>query len=636
MDNEQRPRKKFPKWPFIVLAILLLIGGAGYYFYNKYIAQDRWKPYLQQQLQEAIISSSDSLYHIQYSDFDLNLASGDAILSDFKLIPDTNVYNRLVAQKKAPDNIYALRVKKLTIKNVGARKAYQEKILNINRIIIDNPDLLIVNKRLHFNDSVKVGKPKTPYQLIKKIFKQLRIDSIALNDISLKYVNKNYRLPKKNTLKHVDISISDVYIDSLSEKDSSRFYYTRGVQLKVHDYKLATPDSLYYAVAKQISFSTAQRNLILDKVALQPRYSKKAFYDKIRRPQERYDLRFNRIAINDIDLQRFLRNQQLYAGTININKPFVEIYNNNAYKKHVKTSKIGKDPHQALQRVALDMKLTRLNIYDADVTYAEADARTGFTGTILFKHTSGYLTNVTNDPAAKAKNHYMSAHLRTRFMNAGDLQLNLRFNLNDPKGGFTYSGVLGRFDGRVLDKLVKPLALVHVQSADVQKLVFNVSANNYFGRGNLKFYYKNLNVQLLKKEEGVKQLQTQGLISKIANTLIIEDSNPDKKGNFRPGPINFRREPTLSFFSFLYKNLLDGLKPSVGFDEKTENRVNKTVETVTKTVEKVNGLISDFKQFREDRRKKRAERKAQKEAEKKKAEAAEKKQKEEAQTTNGS
>jgi len=49
---------------------------------------------------------------------------------------------------------------------------------------------------------------------------------------------------------------------------------------------------------------------------------------------------------------------------MNINNPDVQIYTNNAYKGK-KTSKIGKDPHQALQDVALDMKLKRLNIRTA-------------------------------------------------------------------------------------------------------------------------------------------------------------------------------------------------------------------------------------------------------------------------------
>jgi len=213
-----------PRWPLVLTLIIILFIAGGYYAYKKYIAKNRWKPLLQAELKELVLKSTDSLYHIEYSDFDLNITSGDATLTDFKLIPDTAIYNKLVALKKAPDNLFTLSVKKLSINNLGAVKAYKEKILNINSITIENPSLTVVNKRFKFNDTVKVGKPKSPYELIKNTFKQLHIDSISLKDISLNYINKSNPVEKHTALKHLNINISDVVIDSLSDKDTSRFY----------------------------------------------------------------------------------------------------------------------------------------------------------------------------------------------------------------------------------------------------------------------------------------------------------------------------------------------------------------------------------------------------------------------------
>ncbi|RYZ98601.1 MAG: Rieske (2Fe-2S) protein [Sphingobacteriaceae bacterium] len=128
------------------------------------------------------------------------------------------------------------------------------------------------------------------------------------------------------------------------------------------------------------------------------------------------------------------------------------------------------------------------------------------------------------------------------------------------------------------------------------------------------------------KEEGEKELQKQGLISKVANTFFLDHDNPDSKGNFRPGPISLARDPKLSFFSFLYKALLDGLKPSVGFDEKTENQVNKTVATVSKLVKKINN-ISIFKKDTPAEKAAKEKEKAQKKKEKEAEKAAEEKEK---------
>ncbi|WP_295670654.1 hypothetical protein [uncultured Mucilaginibacter sp.] len=598
---EAKTIKKIRKWPFVFWVIILLIAGVGYYFYNQYVAWNRWKPVLQKRLKEMVLSSSDSLYHIEYSDFDLNITSGNATLSDFRLIPDTSVYEKLVRLKKAPDNLFILSVKKLSIKNIGARKAYYDKILDIDNITIENPNLTIIDKRYHFNDTVKVGKPKTPYQIMKKVFKQLRIDSISLKDISLNYINKNKPVTKQTELKHLDIDISDVFIDSLSGSDQSRFYYTKGVNVTVHDYHIATPDGLYDARAHTIYFSTSERKIVLDNVSLSPRYNRDDFYKQTGKTGDIFTLKFKQIDINDIDLQDFLRAQVLYAGVMNIYKPDVQIYTNNAYKGK-NGIKIGMDPQQSLQKVALDMRIKRINIKNARISYSETDKITNATGEILFTHTNGYILNVTNDDDQKKRNPYMRAFINTRFMDAAPFSVNFKFNLVAKDGAFNYSGELGKFDGKLLDKLVKPLAMVHIQSADIEKLDFNVNASNYEGKGKLTFYYKNLKIQLLKKVEGKNELQKLGFFSALANNLILEKNNPGKDSVLRPGPIDLKREPDVSFFSFLYKALLDGLKPSVGYDKKTESQVNTTIV-------KVSNLVNTIKEFKEKRKERRAVRK---------------------------
>lgn len=194
-------------------------------------------------------------------------------------------------------------------------------------------------------------------------------------------------------------------------------------------------------------------------------------------------------------------------------------------------------------------------------------------------------------------------------MDAAPLKVNFKFDLDAKDGAFNYSGELGRFDGRVLDKLVKPLAFVHVQSADIEKLIFDVDASNYGGKGKLEFYYKNLKLQLLKKVAGKAGLQKQGFLSLLANDLVIDDNNPDKRGVFRPGPIDLKRGPTVTFFTFLYQGLLDGLKPSVGFDKKTEQHVNAAIVKVSSLVDKLSHFAEERKKRREQRKNERQARK---------------------------
>ena len=48
-------KRRFPRWPFILLGILLIIGAGAWYAYNRFFAGDKWKPLLQAKLKEMIL-----------------------------------------------------------------------------------------------------------------------------------------------------------------------------------------------------------------------------------------------------------------------------------------------------------------------------------------------------------------------------------------------------------------------------------------------------------------------------------------------------------------------------------------------------------------------------------------------------
>src|SRR5690606_14603171 len=197
-------------------------------------------------LRKAVTNSSDSLYRIEYESLDVYPINGNLRLTHFRLIPDETVYKKLVVQQKAPDNLYHLEVDALIIKNANAKEAVQSKKLKVADIIIDKPQLTIYNKRQDYNEHSEVQKENKPlHQLLKDIFQELSVNQVKLNDINFSFVNRNYEEERITSLKNLNITISDILIDSLSAQDTSRVYYTKNVDINIKDYQIATPDSLY-------------------------------------------------------------------------------------------------------------------------------------------------------------------------------------------------------------------------------------------------------------------------------------------------------------------------------------------------------------------------------------------------------
>lgn len=554
------------------------------------------------------------MYRVEYSYLNVNLLTGNATIRNFKLIPDTGVYNRMVLARKAPDNLYTLSVKKLILKSFHPAKLYRYRKLTIDAIVIDQPELIIVNKRQLYNDSLLTAA-KTPYRMISKFISELSLKKVLLNDIDFAFINKSNRLVKTAAIKGLNIRVDDFLIDSLSINDKSRFYYTRNIEVTMNNYKIATPDSLYYLTLKDFNFSASGRKLILNNLKLEPRYNISRFYEKTGYAKERYVLAFDQITVNRIDLENFVKDQRLHAKSMDVTQANIAVFNNNSYPKKT-FPRFGKFPHMQLRRMALDLKIDTLNLKNINISYAEHDSISGHTGKVLFSRTSGRFFNVTNDPASLKKNHYMRADLNSWLMNSGKLALRFNFDLTDEAGGFTYSGSLGPMNGRVLNNITRPIAMVEIKSAEIQKLTFKASANEQVTRGTMQLYYNDLSVQVLKRNEKSGSLRNQGIISGLANAFVIESDNPSADGKFIKGDIYFERPPEASFFSYLWQGLFTGIKESVGVSPEREIRIRGTVEKFENMFDRMKEKNAGRKEVRKKRRIERKKEKEEKENEK--------------------
>jgi len=600
----------FWKWILIILLVLLILlaGGAWY-------LSSRWKPLLDTQLKQLVLNSSDSLYRVEYTDLKINLISGNASLKNLKLIPDENRYRELEILKRAPDNMYNLQVESFDLVNFHPRKLYDTRKLNVDKIVIDQPKMIITNKRQPYNKEADTTSKKSLYQMISKSLKEVRISDIQLKDIDFVLINKSTKNEKKTAIRNLNLTVTDFLLDSLSEQDKDRFYHTRNVDVELKNYKIATADSLYFLRFKSVKFSTKGRSLVMDDARMEPRYKIPAFYRKVKMSKDRFDIRFNQIVLKGIDLEKLKQEQRFFATRMVLADGKVGIYNTNALPKKVE-NKTGKFPHQQLQKLALDLRIDTLQLRRIQIAYQEFNSKTGKTGTISFANTRGAIYNITNDRPALAKNKFMRAELSTLFMGKSNLHLTFNFNLTDKNGAFTSTGTLGAMDGRALNQVTNPLAMVTVQSLNVRKLQFNIRANEKVARGTVRFYYSNLNVQLLKIDDETGRLKKQGLVSGIANTFVLNVGNPDPKNNnvFTVGNIYFQRPPSFAFFKFYWKSLLEGVKESVGVSREKENRIKNVV---SKVGDVVSGVKSDFEALKEKMRENKLERVKKRELKKK-------------------
>jgi hypothetical protein len=253
-----------------------------------------------------------------------------------------------------------------------------------------------------------------------------------------------------------------------------------------------------------------------------------------------------------------------------------------------------------------------------DVAYTEYNPITKKRGTVYLDNLKGRILNVTTDSATLAKNNHAKANLSTTIMKAVKLDVNLDMNLTDKNGSFTYSGTIGSMNMTDLNQLSEALGLVKIESGKVQKAEFDISANLNGSRGTMRFYYTDLKIAMLKEGENGSKPKKQGLLSFLANTVLVKDANPTKGEPVRVANITFVRTPAASFFNLLWKSVFIGIRETVGVGivppkspeqayQKIEDKRNDGTE---KAKEK---KAEERKEKREERKEKREKRREEKE-----------------------
>jgi hypothetical protein len=546
-------RKKLWIWIASILgALILIVGIAAIYI------SSQWKPLLSKKIKEGVYSGSKGLYQINFKDIHLNLFTGSVVLDTITLNPDTLVYNKLKLIKQAPTHIFRVRLNHLKLSRVGILTAYFKKRIEMDAIILDQPSIDMVYhkvpRRLDTNKN-----DSTLYQQIAKSIKSIQVTNIKVIDADFDY----YSGPKKlNAIKHLTVNVKDILIDSASQFDTTRVLHAKNIGFELNGYQSVTKDKMYTLKIDSVSGSINSRTLKVKGLKLIPMYADLAFSRRYAVQKDRYDLNFSSIEASGVDFLDLNTNGNLYAESLTIGPAKVAVFLNRELPPP-NFDKGRNYPHKALKRLPITTVVESINLNKVDIAYTEYNPKTKDRGTLKLDNLTGSISNITNDSARLAKNNHAKADLTTFILGTGKLNVKINFNLTDAASSFSYTGHVSPFNMKILNPMAKALGEVEIESGNVKQADFNIQANERGSRGTVQFLYTDLKVKLLKEDEQGKT-EKKGLLSFLANTILIKDDNPSKGEPVRMANVTMTRLPQASFFNLMWKSVFVGIRENVG------------------------------------------------------------------------
>ncbi|MEO5948243.1 MAG: hypothetical protein ABIP79_15605 [Chitinophagaceae bacterium] len=503
-------------------------------------------------LSNVIVEGSDSLYKFELGKIEVNFWSGNVKLSNLHISIDSNRYQQMKDARNLPPLTMDLSLPEANISGLKVWKLIFYKEIEIREI-----DLLAADVKLarHFRTTDTISSNDEPlWKLIQPDIKKISIDNIICANLKVNYQNVDSAKSFRWQLDKCNFIVTNVKVDSVSAKDSTRLLFSKNIALAADDMKLKTPDGLYNLAAKKIQYSSSVGKMELKDFTFLPAVSEGEIKNYFGIQHEIYKIKVPVLTFHNFLLPQWISNNKLQIDTVTLASPSIALELDRNMPANVKSKK-GGYPNQLLQKAPFVIKVKRMNVTNATLSYSEKSNTTGLTGKIVFPSLRGTLDNITNDRAAIAQSAQCIVRINGSVIKTGTINAVFNFSLTDKKGAFTVQSTVTNLTAAQLQPIFRPMTGVDLQSFNMKRLDYTINGNEDRGTGDLQMKYDEMDI-LINKVSADKKMEKKGLLSFVANRLLIYKENPSKDGEERKAHgITVQRDATRSFFNLVWKTL---------------------------------------------------------------------------------
>lgn len=455
---------------------------------------------------------------------------------------------------------------------------FDKKQLQIERLEINRPDLTFDRKSPEQQKISPSPQPVDLYEMIAGHFHEVRADDVVVNDVRMKITEDEHPRKGAYLFEKIDFRLKNILIDSTRKIFGNQFLYSDDMDFTIHDFRETSADSLYDFGASFIRFSSSDASLKVDSGFLHPNYSDSVFAAKVGVQTDRLAFVFDSLKLTNFRLIDFIRNDNLHIDKAELDGLVGDDFRSKAYpfpKNHYP-----KLPVTGLKSLDFQIRLDTFLVRNSYFKYREYRPPALQPGEIWFTDIDLQGHDITNSSNEIARDSLMRFHASAMLMGEAELSLNLGFNLADSNDRFFVNGILNRFDMTELNPILEHVAFIKVTKGQNEMLDFNFHANNDVAKGEMDFEYKKLHIRLIDKETLTDRGFGESIASFIANTFVVRRKNPKWIFFFRHGDIYFKRDKQKSFFNYLAKSALSGVKSTIrgGNEERKEKRRQRKLE----------------------------------------------------------
>ncbi|MCC9138970.1 hypothetical protein ACFSKU_14750 [Pontibacter silvestris] len=398
-------------------------------------------------------------------------------------------------------------------------------------------------------------------QQVSEFVETFRVGRIRVEDGRFKLNILKDTIQRSHTLEHVSVVVEELRLASLEAPDPLEMFEVDDIGILVQEYAFITPDSLYAFRIGGVRTELNSQTLTIDSVRLVPLFEIDEYQDKLEYTADRIDLKIPNIQMEGFRLDALFNNQEIIASKIQLSNLEIDIFRDNRVEADP-----GRQPftlQTMLKNVEFLVQIDTVTALGGKIVYSEISADGTEPGVLTLDETVLLVTNITNDSLQIREQNTMTAEASTNLMGESILRVKFEFYMDHPEDLYTYEGSLEPMKFEAFNPLFEQVMLIRMESGRINKADFAVRATEHIAKGQIRFLYDDLDIQLIDKEDPENPGFFLNTGSWLINNLIIKDNNPSSTGNFREGEIEEERNYRKSVFFHMGGAMVSGMVSSL-------------------------------------------------------------------------
>jgi hypothetical protein len=405
------------------------------------------------------------------------------------------------------------------------------------------------------------NEPKKPKNKNGKEYDLIEVKNFSLKDFSVQIKNNLYDSVRVS-LVNMNVNAKEFRLTKEDIENPKALFDVEMIHGSIEKAQFHYDKFRQSTLVKDIVFDTKTKKMSFGYIGLHNKLDRYAYTSLFPERQSWIDISKTKMELAGVNFGSYLKKGIVEVDTLTANGLHLELFVDKRKKEDL--NKRPQMIHQTIENLKQIIHIEHLFINDSYIKIEErpdnASPRAAF---LYFSDINAHITNVSNFVERQGKNRMLEMNLSAKLMGEGPLTANVKFDLEKPDGRFTLKGTMGKMNLKALNSMIEPEAKVGLKSGMINRMDFNILANDYDGSGELIIRYENLEVELLNKdyESDEKVLRKIGAL--LANKIIIKSNNPNKKGEVQKGNVYFIRESHKSMFAYWWKLIFSGMKSTI-------------------------------------------------------------------------